>query len=347
MAGSPNNVVDLELLDRVPGCDRLFTFLNTNAIENYIRVAKKGDSDLAFNLYFAGTQNKETEQFLMDTRVNRLFSQLNDRSSIQQWVNMIRQEHANARLFIDSGAYTAHTLGRKIDCDEYIDYLNRLDPWLTCFAQLDCIPGVFGRERTAEESAMAPKKSWDNYQYMVKHVKSPEKLIPVFHQGEDFVWLRTMLRAGVEYIGLSCRKDIDSKYWEPFFSECFKVIKEEGREGVKTHAFGLTTFRMLEAFPFYSSDSTTWLQSASNGTILTKFGILQCSDRRINDPAHINHLPPKAREELEEYVKGMGFTLESLVTRYQDRMTFNAKYMYDWAQNYEFKGGLHARKKLF
>lgn len=347
LAGSPNNVVDIELLDKVPNANRLFTYLNTNAIRNYLAITKKGDADLAFNLYFAGTQNSETEEWLKEHKVNRLFSQLNDRSSIKEWVQLIRDKHRDAKLFIDSGAYTAHTLGRKIDCDEYIDYVNRLDDYITCFAQLDSIPGHFGETPTIQEILEAPEKSWQNYLYMIKHVKSPQKLIPVFHQGEDFKWLKTMVDYGVEYIGLSCRKDKDSSIWGPWFEQCFKVINASGRKDVKTHAFGLTAFKILESYPFYSSDSTTWIRASSNGTILTPFGVIYVSEAKSNDPWHIKHLDPSLRKKLEEYIESRGYTLEGVMTRYQTRMTFNASYMQDWANSYVYRGTGTVKKRLF
>ena len=46
-------------------------------------------------------------------------------------------------MFIDSGAYSEHSQGIKIDVDEYIDYVNNLDDKISAIAQVDHIPGVF------------------------------------------------------------------------------------------------------------------------------------------------------------------------------------------------------------
>ena len=143
------------------------------------------------NIYFAGSTFKGLNDWIQQNGFNKLFSQENDRREIANWVAHKRANKENSsKLFIDSGAFSAHTKGVEIDVDEYIDYLNKNEDALTIYAQVDKIPGEFGKPKTPEQIAEAPKMSWDNYLYMAPKLKNKDKLVPIFHQHEDFKWLK-------------------------------------------------------------------------------------------------------------------------------------------------------------
>lgn len=176
------------------------------------------------DLYMAGSTFQELNGWMQERGYNKLFSQINDREEIQGWVDYKSQNHTDSKLFIDSGAFSVHTQesnvqkqidkakeegkdlskvkirklpytldNGKIDVDAYIEYINKIEPYITVFVQVDHIPGVWGRPRTPEELAEGPVKSWENYLYMRERVTNPDKLLPVFHQGEDLFYLKQML----------------------------------------------------------------------------------------------------------------------------------------------------------
>ena len=77
------------------------------------------------DLYMAGSTFKELNGWLREKNYNKLLSQLNDRGTIEEWRDALRQNRqCQSKLFIDSGAFTAHTKGAELDVDEYIQYLN-------------------------------------------------------------------------------------------------------------------------------------------------------------------------------------------------------------------------------
>ena len=164
-----------------------------------------------FDLYFAGAKNKFADKYLLEHSANRLQSQLLDRRNILDWVE---KKSDKSKLFIDSGAYSAYTKGVIIAVDDYIEYLNSITDKCTIFAQLDTIPGQMGKPKTKEERLNAPKLSWDNYLYMRSRLSEPEKLVPIFHQGEDYKWLWNMLEwvdgngKHIPYIGISPAIDV-------------------------------------------------------------------------------------------------------------------------------------------
>ena len=71
-------------------------------------------------------------------------------------------------IFLDSGAFTAHSQGKKIDIDKYIEFINRNKNFIKLYANLDVIGNW--------------KETIKNQKYMEKKGLNP---IPTFHMGEN------------------------------------------------------------------------------------------------------------------------------------------------------------------
>lgn len=309
---------------------------------------------MAFDLYFAGSAEAEVNNFIFEQGCNHLYSQYNDRSQIAKWNELAdaHPENTTSKLFIDSGAYTVYTRQKTLDVDEYINYLNSMDKYLTIFAQVDKIPGVHGQPKTKEQVLEAPKLSWENYLYMREKVNSPDKLLPIFHRREDFSWLEQMLETTfdskhIPYIGIAATTDSSTKEKEAWFEKVFEVIRNSSNPNVKTHAFGMTSLKLLEKFPFTSADSTSWLMTAVTGGIMTKYGVICVSDRQYNNKDHIKHLSDTARKDIDEYIQSFGFTWEELAAEYKNRHKFNVLYLKQWCENYKYKGNHSHKRSLF
>ena len=300
-----------------------------------------------FDLYFAGAKNKFADKYLLEHSANRLQSQLLDRRNILDWVE---KKSDKSKLFIDSGAYSAYTKGVIIAVDDYIEYLNSITDKCTIFAQLDTIPGQMGKPKTKEERLNAPKLSWDNYLYMRSRLSEPEKLVPIFHQGEDYKWLWNMLEwvdgngKHIPYIGISPAIDVPGL--EDFLTHSFDIIAKSSNPNVKTHAFGMTQLRLLETYPYTSADSTSWKLSAAMGSIYTPYGLIYVSDRGINERSYIKNQPVDAQINLIRYIEECGFTLDEVAKFDYVRYIVNIKYLMNWAENYQYKGGVK-KKRLF
>lgn len=300
---------------------------------------------MSFDLYFAGCQNKMLYDWLAQNNGCKLFSQVLERQDIEYWC-----AKNSGKLFIDSGAYTVYTRNIDLDVDEYIKYINSIDEHLTIFAQVDKIPGVHGQPKTKEQILEAPELSWKNYCYMRERVKSPDKLLPIFHRREDWKYLHQMLETTfdgkhIPYIGLAATTDSSTKEKEIWFDKCFTIIKKSSNPQVKTHAFGMTSLKLLERYPFTSADSTSWIMIGANGNILTPFGLVTVSDSQQHLKNHIsNNLGEK---QLKKYLQSIGIELELVRTDYKYRMLANLIYLKNWADNYVYKGSSISRKKLF
>lgn len=296
-----------------------------------------------FHLYFAGTQNKDSEKLIEDENNFRLLSYVNDQTQLRQ------RREKGLLTFVDSGAFTAYKQGTEIDIDEYIKWLNEHDEYVLIAAELDKMPGKVGHPRTREITEEAAKVSWENYIYMIERVKSPDKILPIFHQGEDFRHLERMLNhtPAIDYIGLSPSQMESTRIKEVWITHCFEVIHASKNPHVKTHAFGMTSLKVLERQPFTSADSTSWIMVGSNGSIMTPNGTILVSEQGKGQRTHIDSMPKTAIKKVKEYAGKYGYTLEELRTCYKARIGLNIKYLTEWTNNYEYTPLTIKQKRLF
>lgn len=306
------------------------------------------------DLYMAGSTFSELNDIMRENNYNKLLSQTNDRKCIGEWVQYFRDNRqCNSKLFIDSGAFSAHTKGISVDVDDYINFINENEDSFTVYAQVDKIPGTFGIPYTREQLLEAPEKSWENYLYMAPRLKNKDKLIPIFHQGEEFKWLHNMLEytdengKHIPYIGISTRNDAPTKDKRLWLERVFHIIATSSNPNVKTHAFGMTSFPLLESFPFTSADSTAWIMTSVNGSIFTPFGTTLISEKSSHNKNHFNYFTKSKQESILKYIQECGFDFKALSEDYKQREIYNIKYMDNWARNYVYKGGNKTLNLLF
>ena len=303
---------------------------------------------MSFNLYLAGGTVKTQDDIIIKRGCDVLFSQINDRKAIKKFLELM----SNNKLFIDSGAYSAWSKNKPIDVDDYIKFINENTDKFTLFASVDDIPGELRRKPTLWEQRESPAKSWHNYLYMREQVKDKDKLLPVFHIGEDFRHLQNMLDATfsgqhIPYIGLGGTVGLACTVKEDWYKQCFKIIQQSSNANVKVHAFGMTNLEILENYPFESADSTTWLMAAINGELCTKYGRICVSQQVQHKPSHYNKLPQLVQQQINEQCVLYGTSIEQCMEDQDSRQLYNINYFKDWADNYKYKGNNRYQKRLF
>jgi hypothetical protein len=132
-------------------------------------------------------------------------------------------------------------------------------------AALDVIAGSWGGPPpTPEQFEEACVQGWKNYLTMKEHgIQS----LPTFHQGDDFKWL-DILADEADYIGVAPRKKgktpAEKREW---LNRVFRRISERGQiQTLKTHGLGISSPRYMYTFPFYSVDSTAWLEGGKHAS---------------------------------------------------------------------------------
>lgn len=306
---------------------------------------------MAFDFYFAGSQCEETTQLMRKLGANTLKSYINDIREIPQWFEFKRQGWTG-KLLIDSGAFTVHRKGGTVDIDAYIKWLNDNDEFIDYAIELDHIPGKWGTVRTSEQLEEGAKNSWKNYLYMIQYCKSPEKILPVFHQGENFKYLEQIVNFKINenyvpYICISGNKELTNKQREEWYARCYNIIVNSNNPHVKVHCLGSATMSNVEKFPFTSMDATSWIMTGATGGILTDYGVVQVSKESVKDKSHISHLPEDVKNKIEYCCTKYGITLSQVMENYKYRMLLNINYLYDLSNKISFKSRNLKQKTLF
>ena len=297
-----------------------------------------------FDFYFTGVAvNSSIADFLINQPGTCiLLSQLNERSNINKWVETLKKEKAESlKLFIDSGAFSAWTKGKKIDVDEYISFINANKEYFTICASVDVIPGTpkASQIASAAETRKAAEATWENFLYMRSKMDDPNKLLWTFHAGEPWELLERGLnyqddRGMINYIGFGGLVGKNKDVIETFLNKAFEIIRNSKNPNVKIHAFGMTRLNFLEEYPFTSADSTSWLQTANFGSITIGSKTLCLSDRKLLSDDNLINKNTALVEEVTKIITDKGFTLNQLQEDSNSRLLFNVMNFYDWSAKY-------------
>jgi hypothetical protein len=276
--------------------------------------------------FFSGGLTKQMAEILTSMPgyepIDVLVSQL-DRNSIKEMLKY-QSDGVVRQLFIDSGAFSVHTGKATVDLEEYISFVNSIDDHIHAIAQLDTIPGTFGKPKSKEDYDRSARLSWENFLYMYGKLKSPEKLIPVFHYGESFDVLKRMLEWKDEngkpltYLGISPANDTAQKTKNVYMKNVYDIIARSSNPNVRTHLFGMTALDALSKVPTYSADSISHrLIGAYNKILVPEFGVISISKRArtTRSKSSLSFLETAddlALKKLTDYVESLGLTIEEL-----------------------------------
>lgn len=233
----------------------------------------------------------------------------------QRYVDEMRAN--NAQVFLDSGAFSAYFLGVPINIDEYCSYvkqnsdiLRNEDGWLM-YSVLDGIGD--------------PLLTWKNQQYMEYQGLKP---LPCFHFGEDPKYLEWYIKY-YPYItigGLVGKSRIEIIKWMDEIWNKY-LVDGSGKPKLKVHAFGVTAIAIMERYPWYSVDSSAWVQGTSFGYLITsEFANITVSDKSPQRKVLGNHFSTYTELEQKrilQIIENGGFNFERLSTVYQSRAAFN------------------------
>lgn len=228
----------------------------------------------------------------------------------QQTVDRIR---ANGdKVFLDSGAFSAFTLNKEVNIYQYVDYIKRNEDIIEHASVLDGIGD--------------PQKTYENQMLMEQ---LGVKALPCFHYGEDERYLEWYI-SKYEYITIGGMVPISNNqlfYWLDRIWEKY-LCDASGRPKLKVHGFGLTSIPLMERYPWYSVDSSSWVQIGAYGNVfMPGIGTIAFSTQSPNrkvENQHIDTLPPIMRERVEQALINQGYDVNRLREVTYARWAYNA-----------------------
>lgn len=270
-------------------------------------------------------------------------------------------EEESIKIFLDSGAVTWYNecvkKGVEVDdkmkrefLDNYIAFVHKYKSKLYGYVNLDVI--------------YDPKRSQENQEYMELNGLNP---LPVFHFGEDMKWFIRMIER-YDYVGVggAVSGAVTQKAQQRMTDELFELVYKRG-DKVRIHGFGRTNWNAICQFPWYSVDSTTWLQQAAYGGILIpKYGdsgfaykeapyVIKVSElsrfKEGQNPHYTYKFSESERERILEYLEKVGVDSKRLEEDYAERHLANVLYYEnlmkaarDWKDEYRY---LRSEEKFF
>jgi hypothetical protein len=219
-------------------------------------------------------------------------------------------------LFLDSGAYSAWAKKITIDLDEYIAFIKKYQDSIDLYANLDVIGDA--------------EKTLENQKYMESKGLSP---IPTYHLGEDIKYLK-YYATDYNYIALggmagtgTTNKQIISQL-DPIWDKY--LTNDDGSACIKVHGFACTGIEIITRYPWYSVDSTSWVMTGRFGGVFCNIGsfnkVMISEKGNLQDAAHWSQLKKHDQENIREYFKQRGYTMEELMTEYVKRDEVNILY---------------------
>lgn len=182
-------------------------------------------------------------------------------------------------FFLDSGAFSVFSGQTVVNLDEYIFFIQKYN--FQIYAALDVIGDC--------------EASHYNYLYMRNRGIRP---IPAIHYGQPLTHMDYYLD-DTEYIAVGGIAHLKwgNKKAMPFLDQVFNRIGklyQQSRPLAKVHGFGITTKTLMEKYPFYTVDSSSWKLHAAYGMLTTSSGRSISSPRssRFNPSKHKTHLNP-------------------------------------------------------
>ena len=280
-------------------------------------------------IYIAGTSVCEPKTnptlqhlFAVGWKLHSFFHCKEEKGLEMKWFDMNKEN--KVCLFLDSGAFSAWTQGVEINIQEYIQFcLEHLDI-VDVIANLDVIPGRPYQRLTQKDIDDSAMQGWINYKKMRNAGIPREKLVHIFHQGEDMKWLRRMVKE-MPYIGLSPANDKTTAQKVMWLDSCMEhVTDKDGMPIVKFHGFAVTSLRLMLRYPWYSVDSTSWVVTGRLGSIYVprfrdgewiydenswKISVSNRSPGTKEAGKHINTLSPRQRQTILDYIDAKGYKL--------------------------------------
>lgn len=256
-------------------------------------------------IYFAGADNKQHARLLATCGVKNILvsyhTMMTSGVDIEDVVTPFNTFGYKPSLFLDSGGFVARLKNKPIDVRAYAEYARVRRKDVTVAANLDT-------------NDLAESQS--NHDFL-QGILAPVPVLPVYHPTEylgpaderDLLakWCETHDYIAIGGVaGAKLSADVVIRYLDYVFSIT--------RDRVKVHGFGITKMDLLRRYPFYSVDSTTWLNGGMYGEVFKFMGdtvkkhrslsvVAKNANRTIETADQLGSYFYKCRANIEAFVR--------------------------------------------
>lgn len=243
----------------------------------------------------------------------------------QRYVDKIRRD--GIKVFLDSGAFSAYSQGVTIDIGRYCDYIHRNADIIEFPSVLDAIGDY--------------RETWRNQAEMERRGVNP---LPCFHYGEPEEVLEYYI-ANYDYITIGGMVPISTPQLKIWLDRIWAdyLTHPDGTPKVKVHGFGLTSLPLMFRYPWYSVDSSTWVQWAANGMILIpgkagQVDVSNKSSRRKQRGQHLDSVTLIETFAIETEIRSFGGDPDRLRDLYYARWAWNCWAFPKYAEDKDWEG---------
>lgn len=160
-----------------------------------------------------------------------------------------KENNPDVSIMLDSGAFSAWSSNGVVSLDEYIEFVNKVEPYVDYIIALDVV-------KSGEESRT-------NYDIMLKKMNNPSKLMPVYHTTESYQILDYYLSKS-DFIAIGiymAMRGNKRMYWNYVMNVLDRIPKTK-----KIHLLGVNSPQLLYmvADRVYSVDSSSMSKRAGD-----------------------------------------------------------------------------------
>lgn len=170
---------------------------------------------------------------------------------------IMEARRSGAGVFLDSGAFSAFNSGAHIDLDAYCDFVLAVRPLLAEAANLDVIGDDEGTRH--------------NFKVMTERGCDP---LATCHFGQDpkeILDTFAVTRRGA-LGGMAMKASLNRAMRQRWLDTVFDVLHASSSWPIRVHGYGMSDTALMERYPWFSVDSTTWASAARFGNELLPDG---------------------------------------------------------------------------
>ena len=191
-------------------------------------------------IFFAGCESERYDKILYEQGVQH---------RLQNYIYLKKgPTKIFKHLLIDSGGFAARTRGIQIKIEDYARWLNEHEI-----------------ELAFEVDTNSIDETTYNRHFLLKETRA--KIIPIYHFSDYFHRRFDMLKEFLDahdYIAIGGIAGMAvGEQSRRFFDWVFSNVKQTA----KIHGLGITSPKLLNLYPFFSVDSSSWASSARYGSI--------------------------------------------------------------------------------